>query len=157
MMSNHNFMLFLKALIWSIYVSYGKETVARIINAVEENCVPEDHPDFDSSHLGRCLKTILNSLPDDASRNHLAESLRQVQSSDASMVYQNMVFEIGHYVCIKETVNTVPENCHGVVYHISKGKISVLFRQADHSFVPETVYPDQILPVYTLTIPDPSA
>lgn len=156
-MSNHNFMLFLKALIWSVYVSYGKETVVRIIHAVEDNCVPDDHPDFDASHLGKCLKTILNSLPDETSRNHLAESLRQVQGSDASMVYQNMVFEIGHYVTAKDAVGSIPDECPGVVYHIEKGKISVLFRKADQSFEPETVYPDQILPVYTLTIPDPSA
>lgn len=156
-MSNHNFMLFLKALIWSVYVSYGKETIARIIQAVEDNQVPEDHPDFGSSHLGKCLNTILKSLPDETSRSHLAESLRQVRNSDASMVYQNMVFEIGHYVTAKEAVGEVPDDCPGVVYHISKGKISVLFRKEDQSFVPEIVYPDQILPVYTLTIPDPSA
>ena len=156
-MANHNLMLFLKALIWSVFVSYEKETVIQIIHAVEDGCVPEDHPDFHSSHLGKCLKFILQNTPDETSRTHLANSLRQVQGSDASMVYQNMVFEIGHYVTAKENMAQIPDECSGVVFHIQNGKISVLFRQSDQSFEPLTVYPHQIMPVYTLTIPDPSA
>lgn len=156
-MSNHNLMLFLKALIWSVFVSYEKETVMRVIHAVEEGCVPETHPDFHDSHLGKCLKFILLNTPDETSRSHLANSLRQVQGSDASMVYQNMVFEMGHYVTAKESFEHIADECPGIVYHIQNGKISVLFRKPDQSFEPLTVYPDQIMPVYTLTIPDPSA
>ncbi len=155
--SNHNLMLHLKALIWSIYVSYGKETVMRIVHAVEEGKVPEDHPDFHSSHLGICLKYILNHIQSGESLHHLAECLREVQGSETSMIYQNMVFEIGHYVSAKESSGTIPEDCPGVVYHIQRGKIQVLFKKPDQTLEPATRYPDELMPVYTLTIPDSSA
>jgi len=155
--TQRNFLLFLKALIWSVYVSYKDSTVALIAQCLREGNTGENYPEFRDSHLGDCLRTIIQTLPREADRTTLADCLQKVKSGEASMVYRNMVIEVGHYVTAKETIGDVPENCYGVVYFLSSAKIDVLFRQSDGTLSVQCVHPFQIMPVYTLTVPDITA
>ncbi|MEW6234929.1 MAG: hypothetical protein AB1656_06040 [Candidatus Omnitrophota bacterium] len=155
--TQRNFLLYLKALIWSVYVSYKDSTVALIAQCLREGSAGENYPEFRDSHLGDCLRTIIQSLPRTEDRNALAACLQKVKSGEASMVYRNMVIEVGHYVTARETIEDVPENCYGVVYFLASAKIDVLFRKPDGTLSAQCVFPFQIMPVYTLTVPDITA
>lgn len=156
-MSTRNFLLYLKALIWSIFVSYTNATVCAIISCLREGRVGDEYPEFQDTHLGESLRFIIRSLPRAEDRSLLADSLNQVKTSQASMVYRNMVIEVGHYVTAMEPIGDVPSECPGVVYCLKEGHISVVFYKPDGTLSAQRVHPFQIMPVYTLTIPDPSS
>ena len=154
-LGHRNFLLYLKALIWSVFVSYDNSTVKLIAQALRDGTTG-DHPQFKDSHLGDGLRLILDFVPQPDGREILASCLEQVKGSEPSLIYQNMVIEVGHYVTAKDAIADVPPNSPGVVYCLKQGKISVLFRKPDKTLSPQTVHPFQVMPVYTLTISDPS-
>ncbi len=156
-MSTRNFLLYLKALIWSIFVSYTNATVCAIVNCLREGRVGDEYPEFKDTHLGEGLRFIIQSLPQAEDRNRLADSLEKVKSSQASMVYRNMVIEVGHYVTAVAPIGDVPGECPGVVYCLESSYISIIFYKPDGKLSAQRVLPFQIMPVYTLTIPDPSS
>jgi hypothetical protein len=157
MTKTNQFLLYLKALIWSVFVSYTKSTVLAISLCLRDGELKEGFPEFKDTHLGDGIRHILGELPNTADRETLAAALEQVKDSEASLIYQNMVIEVGHYVTATDEIGDVPMNSPGVVFCLRDKKISVLFRKADKSLSLQTVYPFQVMPVYTLTIPDPSS
>lgn len=156
-MSGNLFLLYLKALIWSVFVSYSPSTVTAIGRCLREGRVLDDYPEFKDSHLGDGLRYILADLPDSGDRERLAESMTHVKQSAASTVYQNMVIEVGHYVTAKEGVEGVPEGAPGVVFCIEGNSISILFRLKEKRLVAKTVRAFEVLPIYTLTVSDDDA
>ncbi|MBD3265740.1 hypothetical protein GF373_03655 [bacterium] len=156
MPDTRQFLLYLKALIWSVFVSYTQSTVMAIAHCLREGEIDEGFNEFRDTHLGDGLKYILDTLPNQEDREHVAAALDVVKESEASLIYQNMVIEVGHYVTAKDAIADVPPNSPGVVYCLKHNKISVLFRKPDKTLSPQTVHPFQVMPVYTLTIPDPS-
>lgn len=151
---SRNFLLYLKALIWSIFVSYKDSTISIIIQCLREGSFGEHYPELKDTHLGDGIRLILESLPREEDRILLATSLERVKQSEPAMVYRNMVIEVGHYVTLKAKTGDVPENCYGVVYCLKSSQIHVLFRKTDGTLSDQCVHPFQILPVYTLTVPD---
>ncbi|MFB3788441.1 MAG: hypothetical protein ACE15F_18945 [bacterium] len=156
-MSTRNFLLYLKALIWSIFVSYTNATVCAIVNCLREGRVGDEYPEFKDTHLGESLRFIIQSFPRPEDRTLLADALEKVKSSQASMVYRNMVIEVGHYVTAVEPIGNVPSHSPGVVHCLEAGLISVVFYKPDGTLTVHRVRPFQIMPVYTLTIPDPTS
>ncbi|MBI1390775.1 MAG: hypothetical protein GC154_20290 [bacterium] len=148
------FLLYLKALIWSVFVSYSKSTVSAIGHCLREGRVLDQYPEFKDSHLGDGLRYILTELPGEADRILLAESLKQVKASEASTIYQNMVIEVGHYVSAKEWLGDAAPESRGVVYCIDNGVISVLFSLPGRRLVAQPVRAFEIMPIYTLTVSD---
>ena len=67
-----------------------------------------------------------------------------------------MVIEVGHYVTAKEAIEDVPADSAGVVYCVKENDISVVFFQSDQTLSIRQVHPFQVMPVYTLTVPDSS-
>ncbi len=102
-MEHRNFLLYLKALIWSVFVSYSNSTVAAIAECLREGVVSDAYPEFRDTHLGESLRFLIGSIPSEDDRRQLAACMEQVKSSSASMVYRNMVIEVGHYVTAKTT------------------------------------------------------
>lgn len=155
-MAETNFLLYLKALVWSVFVSYTESTVTLICNAVRSGNV-SGVPEFQDSHLGDCLRYIVQELPNPEHRQKLADCLPNVKKSMPSRVYQNMVIEVGHYVMSEQDLGDVPDDCPGVVYCLGESSIHVLFRTPGKTLTARTVHPFQIMPVYTLTVPDKGA
>ena len=154
-MNTRNFLLYLKALIWSVFVSYTGSTVAAIVQCLRDGTIPE-YPEFLDSHLGDSLRFILESLPRQEDRELIACGLEKVKQSQPSIIYRNMVIEVGHYVTTREAMGDVPADCPGVIYCLEASTISVLFRKPDGTLVDRKVHPFQVMPVYTLTIPESS-
>lgn len=155
--SGRNFLLYLKALVWSIFVSYSNTTVELIVRCLRQGEISNESPDFQHSHLGLSLKFIVGKLPRLEDRECLARCLERVKLSDTSLIYRNMVFEMGHYVTTLEKLGDVEEGCAGVVYYLKDSRIAVIFRKEDQTLSAHEVIPSQVLPVYTLTIPETSA
>lgn len=156
-MSKNLFLLYLKALIWSVFVSYSQSTLNAIVHCLREGRLLDDYPEFNDSHLGECLRYILNELPDAECRETLANALLQVKYGAASTIYQNMVIEVGHYVTAGDHLTDLPAGCHGVVYRIEGSVINVLFRLPDKRITAKRVHSFEVMPVYTLTISDDNA
>jgi len=154
---NRNFLLYLKALIWSVFISYTPSTIAGIVACLREGRVGDEYPEFKDSHLGEGLRFIIQSVPRPADRDILASCLEKVKGSLPSIVYQNMVIEVGHYVTAVDPIGDVPVHSAGVVYHLETAMISVVFRKGDGTLSAQRVRPFQIMPIYTLTVPDPTA
>ncbi|MDX9752538.1 MAG: hypothetical protein RBU29_01170 [bacterium] len=154
MSATSQFLLYLKALVWSVFVSYTQATVMAIAHCLREGEVKSGFPEFQDTHLGDGLRFLISALPQAADRQRVAAALEEVKGSDASLIYQNMVIEVGHYVTAKDTLQDVPTNAPGVVFCLKNNTISVLFRKPDQSLSVQTVHPFQIMPVYTLTVPD---
>ena len=153
-MNSRNFLLYLKALIWSVFVSYTNSTVVSIEQCLREGKVLDEFPEFQDSHLGESLRYIIETLPTPEDRECLASCLENVKESTPSMIYQNMVIEVGHYVTAKTAIYDVPADCPGVVYCLHSPTISVLFRKPDGTLASKKVHAFQVMPVYTLTIPE---
>ncbi len=151
---SRSFYLYLKALIWSVFVSYEDSTVHLIARCIREGNTGESYAEFRDSHLGDGLRVILQHLTDQQERDRLADCLEKVKQSEAAMVYRNMVIEVGHYVTAKEGIGDVKEDDYGVIYCLDSSRIWVLFRTEEGKLVDTEVFPFQIMPVYTLTIPD---
>ncbi len=149
-----NFLLYLKALIWSVFISYTDSTVAAIVHCLREGHVGDEFPEFKDTHLGEGLRFLIQSLTKTEDRELLASCLSHVKKSDSSMVYRNMVIEVGHYVTSQHTIEDVPADCAGVVYCLSHSMISVIFRKPDGTLSDLKLHPFQVMPVYTLTIPE---
>lgn len=156
-MSKNLFLLYLKALIWSVFVSYSKSTVNAIVHCIREGKVLDDYPEIHDSHLGECLNYILNELPDSECREELANALLQVKDGAASTIYQNMVIEVGHYVTAGDCLTDLPDGCNGVVYRIEGDVINVLFRLPEKRLHAKQVHSFEVMPVYTLTVSDDNA
>lgn len=156
-MSKNLFLLYLKALIWSVFVSYSQSTVNAIVHCLREGRILDDYPEFNDSHLGECLRYILNELPDAECRESLANALLEVKDGAASTIYQNMVIEVGHYVTACDCLTDLPPECHGVVYRIENSIINVLFRLPDKRITARRVHSFEVMPVYTLTVSDDNA
>ena len=124
---------------------------------LREGEVKDGFSEFRDTHLGDGLKHIIKELPRIEDRECLANALDLVKESNPSFIYQNMVIEVGHYVIAKDELTGITPNTPGVVYCLQDSKISVLFRNADKTLTAKTVHPFQIMPVYTLTIPDSSS
>ncbi len=152
-MTHTNFLLYLKSLVWSVFVSYTEETVMQIAESLKEGDL-QDVPAYQNTHLGKCVQYFIEILPQAEDRIRLAESLQMVKQSEASFVYRNMVIEVGHYVTADQTIDEIPEDCPGVTYRIHGKKIDVLFCLPNNSLVAKRVHPFQVMPVYTLTIPE---
>ncbi len=156
-MQTRNFLLYLKALIWSIFVSYTPSTVSAIASCLRERRVREEYPEFQDTHLGEGLRFIIARLERVEDCELLACCLEQVKQSDSSMIYRNMVIEVGHYVTAKESIGDVPEDCAGVVYCLESVMIHVVFLKSDNTLSAKRLHPFQIMPIYTLTVPDPNS
>ncbi len=156
-LQQRNFLLYLKALIWSVFISYTDSTVGSIVHCLREGWVGEEFPEFRDTHLGEGLRFLIDSLPRIEDRELLASCLEQVKKSDSSMVYRNMVIEVGHYVTSRTSIKDVPSDCAGVVYCLDSSMISVVFRKKDGTLSDCRVHPFQVMPIYTLTIPESSA
>lgn len=156
-MSTKNFLLYLKALIWSIFVSYTNATVSSIVACLREGRVLDEYPEFKDTHLGEGLRFILENIVRQDDRDRLADCLEHVKESEASIIYRNMVIEVGHYVTSNEVMDDVPVHCPGVVYCLKSNLISVVFYKADKTLSAKQVRPFQVMPVYTLTIPEPNS
>lgn len=156
-MGKNMFLLYLKALIWSVFVSYSPSTVNAIAHCLREGRILDDYPEFQDSHLGEGLRYILKELPDAESRAVLADALSQVKDGAASTIYQNMVLEVGHYVTANDCLTDLPEGCHGVVFRIDGQIIDVLFRLPGQGMISKRVHSFEVMPVYTLTVSDDDA
>lgn len=156
-MQARNFLLYLKALIWSIFVSYTPSTVSAIASCLRERRVLDEYPEFQDTHLGEGLRFIIERLPRQEDCDRLAECLEHVKDSAPSIIYRNMVIEVGHYITAKEQIGDVAEDCAGVVYCLETDMINAVFLKSDGSLSAHRVYPFQIMPVYTLTVPDPNS
>jgi hypothetical protein len=153
-MQTRNFLLYLKALIWSIFVSYAESTVSSIAQCLHQRQVLEEYPEFQDTHLGDGLRFILDRIKTQEDCDLMASCLEKVKQSEPSIVYRNMVIEVGHYVTANNDIGDVPEDCAGVVYCLSSDIISIIFLKPDGSLSEKQVHPFEIMPVYTLTIPD---
>jgi len=153
-MQNRNFLLYLKALVWSIFVSYTPSTVSAIASCLRERRVLSEYPEFQDTHLGEGLRFIIERLKRPEDCELLAQCLEHVKESLPSSIYRNMVIEVGHYVTSQQTIGDVPENCNGVVYCLESKTIDVVFLMPDSSLSAQRVHPFQIMPVYTLTVSD---
>ncbi len=153
-MSKNMFLLYLKALIWSVFVSYSESTVKAIVHCLREGRILDDYPEFQNSHLSEGLRFILKELPGGEDRERLADALSHVKDGSASTIYQNMVIEVGHYVTANDCLTDLPEECPGVVYKIEGQTVNVLFRLPDKRLQPKKVHSFEIMPVYTLTVSD---
>jgi hypothetical protein len=153
-MQARNFLLYLKALIWSIFVSYTPSTVSAIASCLRERRVLDEYPEFQDTHLGEGLRFIIERLhrPEDAEL--LAQCLEHVKESAPSAIYRNMVIEVGHYVTSQQVLGDTPENCNGVVYCLQSNTIDIIFLKPDGTLSAQRVHPFQIMPVYTLTVSD---
>ncbi|RJP27786.1 MAG: hypothetical protein C4527_12525 [Candidatus Omnitrophota bacterium] len=151
-----NFLLYLKALIWSVFISYTDSTIAAIVQCLRAGQVGDEFPEFRDTHLGEGLRFLISALPREEDRVLLASCLGQVKKSESSMVYRNMVIEVGHYVTAQSALGDVPSDCAGVVYCLNPSSISVIFRKPDGTLSDKQVHPFQVMPIYTLTVPDPS-
>ncbi|MGI6457336.1 MAG: hypothetical protein ACOX5R_17200 [bacterium] len=152
-MSETQFLLYLKALIWSVFVSYTNTTVQHLAEALNKGSISGDHPELQDTHLGICLRYFLAELQDPQERRILSEALYQVRESLPSLIYKNKVIEVGHYVITAQPLEQVPDNCYGVVHCLQEQRIHALFRCPQKHLIPAIVHPFQIMPVYTLTIP----
>jgi len=153
-MTQTNLLLYLKALVWSVFVSYTEETITQLSDSLKKGKV-QDLPSLRDSHLGKCLQYLVDQLPTTEDRVLLADALHQVKQSEASIVYRNMVIEVGHYVTAEQPIDEVPDDCPGVIYRIQDKKIDVLFCLPNLSLVSKSVHPFQVMPLYTLTIGEP--
>lgn len=153
-MAETQFLLNLKALIWSVYVAYTPGTVEVISRALDEGVVDESFPEIRETHLGQGLRFLLRELPDEEDRRKLSLCIPKVKSSQPSLIYRNMVIEVGHYVVTETALDEVPYDCHGVVYCLDRNMVHVLFRLQGKKLAVKSVLPFQIMPVYTLTIPE---
>ncbi|MBN2326150.1 MAG: hypothetical protein JXR73_03280 [Candidatus Omnitrophica bacterium] len=156
-MQSRNFLLYLKALIWSIFVSYTPSTVSAIASCLRERRVLSEYPEFQDTHLGEGLRFIIERLQRKEDCDLLASCLETVKKSAPSIIYRNMVIEVGHYVTAKQPLGDVTEDCAGVVYCLESEMIHVIFLKPDSTLSDQKVHPFQIMPVYTLTVPDPSS
>ncbi|MGC9327557.1 MAG: hypothetical protein ACP5I1_07975 [Candidatus Hinthialibacter sp.] len=156
-MKTRNFYLYLKALIWSIFVSYTPSTVSAIASCLRERRVLSEYPEFQDTHLGEGLRYIISRLHRKEDCDLLASCLETVKKSAPSIIYQNMVIEVGHYVTATQPLDDVPEDCTGVVYCLKSNSIYVIFLKPDNTISAQKVRPFQIMPVYTLTAPDPNS
>lgn len=154
--SPRNVLLYLKALIWSVFVSYTDDAAGDIRHVLLAGGMDAAGGGLRESHLGRGLAFLLERFGRAEDRELLAHSLALVKQSDPSLVYRNMVFEIGHYITAKEPLGGVPENCPGVIRSLKPGSVSALFLKPDGTLEACEVFPDQVMPVYTLTIPESS-
>lgn len=153
-MQTRNFLLYLKALIWSIFVSYTPSTVSAIASCLRERRVLDAYPEFQDTHLGEGLRFIIERLRRPEDSELLAQCLEHVKESLPSAIYRNMVIEVGHYVISQQTIGDVPENSNGVVYCLESKSIDVVFLKPDSTLSAQRVHPFQIMPVYTLTVSD---
>ena len=145
-------LLYLKALIWSVFVAYGERTVQAIVQCLSAGRVSNDDPELIETHLGEGLQFLIDHLPGPQDRDTLAAALKNVKHSRPSLIYQNMVVEVGHYVMAREGIADVPPDRYGVIYRIEDSQIDVLFRLQDGHLVRCTVHPSQVTPLYTLTV-----
>lgn len=152
-MNKTSVLLNLKALIWSVYVSYSDDTVAKICTSLNDGTVDSACAELNDTHLGKGLKIIMQAIEGTQDRALLAKSLSETQSSEASIVYRNMVIEIGHYVT-PVAISGLPDTCHGVVSHIDSRMVDALFLLPNRTLVKKRVHPFELCPVYTLTISD---
>lgn len=153
-MQSRNFLLYLKALIWSIFVSYTPSTVSAIAACLREGRVLDAYPEFQDTHLGEGLRFIIERLKRKEDHALLASCLEHVKESVPSIIYRNMVIEVGHYVTANEPIADVAEECAGVVYCLESDMIHVVFLKSDDTLSAQRVRPFQIMPVYTLTVRD---
>lgn len=145
-------LLYLKALIWSVFVAYGEKTINSIAQCLDSGNVSGDDPELGATHLGDGLRFLVRHLPTPDDRKTLAEALQNVKNSHPSVVYRNMVIEVGHYVMARENIPDVPIDRYGVIYRVEENQVSVLFRLPDGQLVDRTIHPSQITPLYTLTV-----
>ena len=117
--------------------------------------IPDELAQLRNTHLGDVLRQVLAKITAQEDRERIAAALEKTPDSQASMVYRNMVIEVGHYVTAQE-VEDVPVDSCGVVYHIGEKEISVLFRVVGQPLQDCQVRPFEVIPVYTLTITDPN-
>ncbi len=150
--SERMILLYLKALIWSVFVAYGERTVAAIIDCLVRGKVNEDDPELSETHLGDGLRFLIQHLPGPRDRELLAGALKKVKNSRPSLIYGNMVIEVGHYVRARESIPEVPVDRFGVIYRVEENQVCVLFRLEDGKLVDRKVHPSQITPLYTLTV-----
>ncbi|MFH1738409.1 MAG: hypothetical protein ABIH23_05330 [bacterium] len=145
-------LLYLKALIWSVFVAYGERTVLAIVSCLKEGAVREDDPELSETHLGDGLRFLIHHLPGPQDRETLAKALQKVKNSRPSLVYRNMVIEVGHYVTSREDIADIPVDRYGVIYRVEENQVCVLFRLTDGTLADRKVHPSQITPLYTLTV-----
>ena len=150
--SERMILLYLKALIWSVFVAYGERTVQAIVSCLEHAAVREDDPELSETHLGDGLRFLIHHLPGPKDRETLAGALQKIKNSRPSLVYRNMVIEVGHYVTSREDITNVPVDRYGVIYRVEENQVCVLFRLTDGRLADRKVHPSQITPLYTLTV-----
>ena len=121
-MSETQFLLYLKALIWSVFVSYTNTTVQHLAEALNKGSISGDHPELQDTHLGICLRYFLAELRTHrsgaSSRKHSIRS-----GKPPSLIYKNKVIEVGHYVITAQPLEQVPDNCYGVVHCRNSGSM----------------------------------
>ena len=145
-------LLYLKALIWSVFVAYGERTIGAVARCLDSGEVAGDDPELGETHLGDGLRFLIQHLPAAEDRAILADALGKVKHSRPSVVYRNMVIEVGHYVMARENIPDVPVDRYGVIYQVEANQVSVLFRLPDGHLADRTIHPSQITPLYTLTV-----
>ena len=145
-------LLYLKALIWSSFIAYGERTIQAIVQCLSSGRVSDDDPELIETHLGEGLQFLIHRLPDPRDRDTLAAALGKVKHSRPSLVYRNMVIEVGHYVMSREGIAQVPVDRYGVIYRVEQNQVGVLFRLLDGHLVDRMVHPSQVTPLYTLTV-----
>jgi hypothetical protein len=116
--------------------------------------INEELKEFKDTHLGKGLRYLLSEIAEPNDRLRLSDSLREIKQSMPSLVYQNKIIEVGHYVVAAQNLEGIPENCYGVVFRLEPAKIHVLFRISGKRLVPAVVRPFEIMPVYTLVVPE---
>jgi hypothetical protein len=145
-------LLYLKALIWSVFVAYGEQTISAIVECLDSGRVFNDRPELVDTNLGDGLRFLIQRFPDSKDREILAAALRNVKHSRPSLVYRNMMIEVGHYVMSREGITDVPIDRYGVIYQVEADRVHVLFRLPDGHLMDCTVHPSQVTPLYTLTV-----
>lgn len=149
-------LLHLKALVWTVYVAGGRPMAEQIASVLRLGEIPDTLAQVRDTHLGDVLRQVLAKITDIEDRERLAAALEKTPNSQASVIYRNMVIEVGHYVTAQQ-VEGVPVDCYGVVYHIGEKEVSVLFRTVDRTLLDRQVRSFEVIPVYTLTISETDA
>lgn len=152
-MNKTTILLNLKALVWSVYVSFPKETTEHICQSLRDGTIVADSPELDDTHLGKGLRIIMQAVSRPEDRALLAEGLQHVPTSEASIVFQNKVIEIGHYVT-PVGISGLPGSGCGVVTHIDSRMVEALFLLPNRSLARKRVHPFELSPIYTLTVSD---
>lgn len=150
-MNHALFLLNLKALVWTVFVSPGDSVQNMILRVLREGGISSEESDLQDTHLGDGLRIILQRFPQNEDREALAKALSRVHLSQASVISENRLIEVGHYVQA-ESVPNVPEDCYGVVHYIDEQAIEVIFSPRQGNLLVRRALPFEVMPVYTLTI-----